>query len=152
MSDYFIDQNISIFYRIKYDDQSFQAFALFRSSRFTVVFNRLQKNDYLWVSFLLKPQACSRKKKAPEVFPESLHNISKFFFLRWWLLQLNTIHFLYCVDLISEILLSTLAIFWLPLNISRANTMSHLWTAVTGNPRQLVDLLLITQAVRPKCS
>ena len=152
MSDYFIDQNISIFYRIKYDDQSFQALALFRSSRFTVVFNRLQKNDYLWVSFLLKPQACSRKKKAPEVFPESLRNISKFFFLRWWLLQLNTIHFLYCVDLISEILLSTLAMFWLPLNISRVNTMRHLWTAVTGNPRQLVDLLLITQAVRPKCS
>ena len=70
----------------------------------------------------------------------------------WWLLLLSTIHFLCRVDLIGKILLSTLAIFWLSLNICRANNVSCLWTAVSGSPRQLVDLLLTKQAIRLKCS
>ena len=70
----------------------------------------------------------------------------------WWLLLLNTIHFLCCINLTSKALLSTLAIFWLSLNISKANTVSRLWTAVSGSPRQLVDFLLIKKAICPKCS
>ena len=69
----------------------------------------------------------------------------------WWLLLLNTNHFLCYVDLISKMLLSSLAMFWLSLNIPRANTVSRLWTAISGSSRQLVDLLLINRAIRPKC-
>ena len=70
----------------------------------------------------------------------------------WWLHLLNAIHFLCCVDLISKMLLSTLALFWLSINISRGNTVSRLLTPLSGSPRQLVDLLLIKQVIRPKCS
>ena len=70
----------------------------------------------------------------------------------WWLLLLNTIQFLCCVDLIIKMLLSTLALFWLSLNISRASTISCLLTAVSWSPRQLIDLLLIKQVIRPKYS
>ena len=69
----------------------------------------------------------------------------------WWLLLLNTIHFLCCIDLISKMLLSTLVIFWLSLNIFRENNMSRLWTVVSRSPRQLIGLLLIKQAMRPNC-
>ena len=65
----------------------------------------------------------------------------------WWLLLLNTIHFLCCRDLISKMLLSTLVIFWLSLNIFRENNVSRLWTAVSRSPRQLIDLLLIKQVI-----
>ena len=57
----------------------------------------------------------------------------------WWLLLLNTIHFLFCVDFISKMLLSTLARFWLSFNISRANTVSRLLTAAPGSSRQVGD-------------
>ena len=110
----------------------------------------------LFISFLLKLQTDSLKKDSTRdifwwnclLFQNS--------FLRsafgWWLLLLNTIHFLCCVDLISKMLRSTLAIFWLSLNIFKASTVSHLWAAVSGNPRQLVDFLLTKQAIRSKCS
>ena len=70
----------------------------------------------------------------------------------WWLFLLNTIHCLCCVDLISKMLFLNVAMFWLSLNISRANIASRLWGAVSGSPRQLVDLLLIKQAIRRTCS
>ena len=54
-------------------------------------------------------------------------------------------YFLSCINLISKMLLSTLVMFWLSLNIFRANTVSRLWTAVSGSFRELVDLLLIKQ-------
>ena len=37
----------------------------------------------------------------------------------WWLLLLNTIHFLCCIDLISKLLLPSLAMFWLSLILIR---------------------------------
>ena len=70
----------------------------------------------------------------------------------WWLLLLNTIHFLFCVDFISKMLLSTLARFWLSFNISRANTVSCLLTAAPGSPRQSRWFLLIKQTIHPACS
>ena len=97
----------------------------------------------LFISFLLKSQTDSLKKESTrDVFQYSCL-IFQHFFLRntfgWWLLLLNTIHFLCCVDLISKMFLLTLALLWLSLNIFKVNTVSHLWTAVPGSPRQLVD-------------
>ena len=106
---------------------------------FTDIYSCLQKKDYSWVSFLLKSQTNSLKRTPPEMFG-------------WRLLPLNTIDFHFYVDLISKMLLSTLAISWLSLNIFKANTVNHLWTAVSGGSRQLVDFLLIKQSICSKCS
>ena len=60
-------------------------------------------------------------------------------------------HFLGCVDFTSQRLCSILVMFWLSFNIFRANTVSRLWTAISGIPRQLIYLLMIRQAISPKC-
>ena len=107
--------------------------------------------------FFIKVAGLQHKKNTPpEMFSSEFAQYFRTRFLRktfgWWLLLLNTIHFLCCTELISKMLLSTLAMFWLSLNINRANTVSRLSTAVPGSPRHLVDLLLIKQAIRPKYS
>ena len=108
-----------------------------------------------FISFLLKSQTDSLKKDPTRDVFQWNCLIFQNCFLRnmfgWWLL-LNTIHFLCCVDLISKMLLLTLAILLLSLNIFKVNTMSHLWTAASGSPRQLVGFLLIKQAIRSKSS
>ena len=120
-----------------------------QKQRFTGVFNRLQKNVYSWVSFLIKLHAFSLiKQDGQNNFPVQ----NTFFAKHVWLESASAKHhFLCCVDLISKILLSALVMLWLSLNIFIANTASRLWTAVSWSPRQLVDLFLIKQAIRPKC-
>ena len=54
-------------------------------------------------------------------------------------------HFLCCVWFLIFVM------FWLSFNIFRANTVSQLWTAISGIPRQLICLLMIRQAISPKC-
>ena len=106
---------------------------------------------FMSIFFTKVPDLQPKKRLFQRCFPVSLPNISENLF-GWWLLLLKTIHFLCCVDFISKMLLSTLAIFWLFLNIFRANTVSRFWAAVSGSPRQLVDLLLINKAICRKCS
>ena len=91
------------------------------------------------IIFLLNLQACSLFQWVCLIFQNS------FLAKHVWVLAASAkyTHFLCCIDLISKMLLSTLAMFWLSLNFSRVNTVSRLWIAVSGSPRQLVDLLLI---------
>ena len=123
---------------------------------FTGAYSRLQNKAYSWVSFLPKLQAYNLKKDSVRDFFQWVCLILQNIFLQklfgWWMVLLNTIHFLCWVDLISKILLSTLAMFWLSLNISRINMVRRLWRAVSGSPRQLVDLLVMKQAICRKCS
>ena len=123
---------------------------------FTGACSRLQNKAYSWVFFLPKLQAYSLNKDSVRDFFQwvclILQNIFLQKLLGWWMVLLNTIHFLCWVDLISKILLSTLAMFWLSLNISRTNMVSCLWRAVSGSPKQLVDLLVMKQAICRKCS
>ena len=123
------------------------------SQVFTAVYRKKLIHEYI---FLLKLQTERLKKGSTRDVFQLVCLILQNSFLRnmfgRWLLLPNTIHFLLCIDLTSNMLLSTLAIFWLSLNIFKANTVSRLWTAVSGRPRQLVDFLLIKQAIRSKCS
>ena len=76
----------------------------------------------------------------------NLSNISEHFFSNHvWVVNASTKYhsFFCCVDLISKMLFLTLAMFWLSLHISEANTASRFWTAVAGSHTQLGDLLLI---------
>ena len=123
------------------------------SQVFTAVYRKKLIHEYL---FLLNLQTERLKKGSTRDFFQWVCLILQNSFL-WnmfgqWLLLPNTIHFLWCIDLTSNMLLSTLAIFWLSLNIFKANTVSRLWTAASGSPTQLADFLLIKVAIRPKCS
>ena len=118
--------------------QPFTEQGLFMSIFFTKITGlqpkqRLRQDFFQWVCLILQ-----------NIFLQKLFG--------WWMVLLNTIHFLCWVDLISKILLSTLAMFWLSLNISRINMVRRLWRAVSGSPRQLVDLLVMKQAICRKCS
>ena len=111
---------------------------------FTGVYSRLQKKAYSWVSFFFTTVADLLPKNVSirDAFQWVCLIIPNSFLQNpfgWWLLLLNTIHFLFCVDFISKMLLSTLARFWLSFNISRANTVSRLLTAAPGSSRQVGD-------------
>ena len=93
--------------------------------------NNSGRNVYLWVCVIFQ---------------------SHFFANHVWVVTASAkYHFLCCVDFISKMLFSTLVMFWLSLNILRANTGNRFWTAVSGRPRKLIDLLLIKQAIPLKC-
>ena len=95
----------------------------------------------------------SKGKKLHQItFSRSVPNVSENFFCETWLLLLNAIYFLCYVDFISKMILSTLALFWLSLHISRANIVSHLSTTVSESSSQFVGLLLIRQVIRSKSS
>ena len=110
----------------------------------------LWENAYSRVSFFIKLKSYRLKKDSCidlvfRVFPNILEHV-------FCLMTASAkYHFLCCVDFTSKILRSILVMFWLSLNISRANTVSRLWTAISGIPRQLVYLLMIRQAISPKC-
>ena len=126
-------------------------FYLNQKQPFTGACSRLQKNYYSWVSFSIKLQAHSLKKDSG--FPVGLSNISEHFFVKhaWVTTASAKYHFLCCIDLINKKLLSTFVMFWLSLNVFRTKILSRLWAAVSGSPRQLVNLLLIKQAIHSKC-
>ena len=116
------------------------------------VFTAVYRERLIMSIFFTKvPDLQPKKDSSRDVFLWVCLIFQKTFF-GWWLLLIKTIHFLCCVDFISKTLISTFAIFWLFLNIFRANTVSRFWAAVSGSPRQLVDLLLINKAICRKCS
>ena len=79
------------------------------------------------------------KKSTRDLFLGVVPNVSENFFCETWLLLLNAIYFFVTLTSSAKWYLFLL---WLSLQISRANNVSRLLTAVSGNRRQLVDLLL----------
>ena len=103
--------------------------------------------------FFTKVAGLQSKKRLPQrCFPVSLPNISEHFFAKhvWVVTTSAKYHsFFCCVELICKMLVSTLDMFRLSSNISRASTVSRsFWKSYTI---RLLDLLLIKQAIRPKC-
>ena len=110
----------------------------------------LWENAYSRVSFFIKLKTYRLKKDSCiGLVLWVLRNILEHVFC---LMAASTKYrFLYCVDFTSKILRSILVMFWLSFNIFRTNTVSRLWTAISGIPRQLVYLLMIRQAISSKC-
>ena len=105
---------------------------------FTGFYTRLNKNAYSLVSFLLKLQNCSLKKdSARNIFLRVCLEFQNSSFAKqvWKTHLVSTASAKYHIN---KMLLSTLAMFWLSSNISITNTVSRLWPAVSGSPRQLV--------------
>ena len=101
-----------------------------------------------------KMQAYSLKKKTKlrqRCIPVSVPNISEHFFAKHiWVVTAPAKY--HSLSLLRRPHQQNVTLELGSLNISRANTVSCLLTAVSGSPRQLAELLLIKQAIRPKCS
>ena len=137
MSDCFIDQNFKNFSQNQIWWSKLSGTCLNQKQPFTGVYSRLQKK-HLFVSICFTEVVGLLKEDSAVFLWVCLKFQNKYFTKHVWVVTASAKHhsFSFLRWLISKMLLSTLAMFWLSLNISTANTMSR-------KSRQLVDLLLI---------